>query len=320
MSSIPFSLAQLRILKAIAAQKNFKRAADSLDVSPTTVSIQMQNLEKQLNVSLFQRVGRKAQLTQAGQLLVRYGEQILTSCLETCHALEDLQNRQGRTLRVGASQTTGTYLLPRLIGWFHQKYPDVAVQLPVHSTKRICWALANGEVDLAIIGGEVPAELQDSLRILASAEDEIALILPVFHKLAPAPAIDQQDLYKLKFITLDSQSSIRQVIDNVLMSSDVATQRLQVEMELNSIEAIKNAVSSGLGAAFVSVKAIEKELRLGILQRAHLRDVELKRTLSLVINPNRYRNHAAESFIREILPEFSSQCQDLEVEQMYQTT
>ena len=320
MSSIPFSLAQLRILKAIAAEGSFKRAADSLSLSQAAISLQVQNLEKQLNVSLFERVGRKAQLTQAGQLLVRYGEQILTSCLETCRALEDLQNRQGGILRVGASQTTGTYLLPRVIGWFRQKYPDVAVQLQIHSTQRICWALANGQVDLAIIGGEVPAELQDSLTILAEAEDEIALILPLFHQLAQAPAIDKQDLYHLKFITLDSQSPIRQVIDKVLMNSDVATQRLKVEMELNSLEAIKNAVSSGLGAAFVSVKAIEKELRLGILQRAHLRDDELKGTLSLVINPNRYRNHAAESFIREILPEFSSQCQDLEVEQMYQTT
>ncbi len=320
MSEIPFSLDQLRILKAIATEGSFKRAADSLYVSQPAVSLQVQNLEKQLNVPLFDRGGRKAQLTEAGQLLLRYGEQILTLCQETCRAIEDLQNLQGGTLIVGASQTTGTYLLPHMIGLFRQKYPDVAVQLQVHSTRRTCWAVANGQVDLAIIGGEVPAELQDSLRVFAYAEDEMALILPIFHDLAQEEAIDKENLYKLKFITLDSQSTIRKVIDNVLIRWDVDPKRLKVEMELNSIEAIKNAVQSGLGAAFVSVKAIEKELQLSLLHRAYIKDVELKRTLSLIINPNRYRSKAAEAFTREVLPEFSHQCQYLEVEQMYQTT
>ena len=77
-----------------------------------------------------------AQLTEAGHLLLNYGEKILTLCQETCRAIEDLQNLQGGTLIVGASQTTGTYLLPRTIGLFRQYYPDVAVQLHVHSTRR----------------------------------------------------------------------------------------------------------------------------------------------------------------------------------------
>ena len=120
MSDIPFTLDQLRILKAIAAEGSFKRAADTLYVSQPAVSLQVQNLEKQLNVPLFDRGGRKAQLTEAGHLLLSYGEKIITLCQETCRAIEDLQNLQGGTLIVGASQTTGTYLLPRMIGLFRQ--------------------------------------------------------------------------------------------------------------------------------------------------------------------------------------------------------
>ncbi len=317
MSEIPFSLDQLRILKAIAAEGSFKRAADSLFVSQPAVSLQVQNLEKQLNVPLFDRGGRKAQLTEAGQLLLSYGEQIITLCQETCRAIEDLQNLQGGTLIVGASQTTGTYLLPRMIGLFRQRYPDVSVQLHVHSTRRTCWSVANGQVDLAIIGGEAPSELQESLTIIPYAEDEMALILPVFHPLAREETIDKEDLYKLNFITLDSQSTIRKVIDNVLIRWEVDPKRLKVEMELSSIEAIKNAVQSGLGVAFVSVKAIEKELQLGILHHAHIKDVELKRTLSLIINPNRYRSKAAEAFSKQILPEFSHQCEYSELDDIW---
>jgi DNA-binding transcriptional LysR family regulator len=312
MPDIPFTLDQLRILKAIAAEGSFKRAADTLYVSQPAVSLQVQNLEKQLSVPLFDRGGRKAQLTEAGYLLLNYGEKIITLCQETCRAIEDLQNLQGGTLIVGASQTTGTYLLPRMIGLFRQKYPDVAVQLQVHSTRRTSWGVSNGQVDLAIIGGEVPSDLQDTLQIIPYAEDELALILPTFHPLAKVETIQKEDLYKLKFISLDSQSTIRKVIDKVLSQGGIDTKRLRVEMELNSIEAIKNAVQAGLGAAFVSTTAIEKELAMNVLHIAPIREVEVRRTLYVILNPNRYRSKAAEAFIKEILPPFSTYPEALE--------
>jgi DNA-binding transcriptional LysR family regulator len=306
MSDLPFTLDQLRILKAIATEGSFKRAADSLYVSQPAVSLQVQNLERQVSVPLFDRGGRRAQLTEAGHLLLSYGEKILSLCEETCRAIEDLQNLQGGTLIVGASQTTGTYLLPRMIGMFRTQYPDVAVQLHVHSTRRTAWSVANGQVDLAIIGGEVPGELQDSLIAVPYAEDELVLVLPPHHSLAQADTIDRDDLYKLQFISLDAQSTIRKVIDQVLSRSGIETARLKVEMELNSIEAIKNAVQSGLGAAFVSISAIEKELAAGLLHRARIQDIVVRRVLLVIYNPNRYRSKAAEAFSREILPHFAS--------------
>ncbi len=306
MSDIPFTLDQLRILKAIAAEGSFKRAADSLYVSQPAVSLQIQNLERQLNVPLFDRGGRRAQLTEAGHLLLAYGEKVLSLCQETCRAVEDLQNLQGGTLTIGASQTTGTYFMPRMIGLFRQKYPDVSVQLQVHSTRRTSWSVANGQVDLAIIGGEVPTELQETLNILPYAEDELALILPIDHPFVKSESIPKEDLYKLKFINLDSQSTIRKVIDQVLTRYGIDSKRLKAEMELNSIEAIKNAVQAGLGAAFVSTSAIEKELEMNILHQAKIDGVEIKRTLSVIVNPNRYWSKAAEAFSQEILPEFAT--------------
>ncbi|MFN7657300.1 MAG: LysR family transcriptional regulator, partial [Dolichospermum sp.] len=260
----------------------------------------------QLDVPIFDRGGRRAQLTEAGHLLLSYGEKILSLCQETCRAIEDLQNLQGGTLIVGASQTTGTYLLPKMIGLFRQKYPDVAVQLHVHSTRRTAWSVANGQIDLAIIGGEIPAELGESLKTIPYAEDELALILPTSHPFAKLETIQKEDLYKLQFIALDSQSTIRKVIDQVLARCNIDTRRFKLEMELNSIEAIKNAVQSGLGAAFVSTSAIAKELQMGVLHQTPIQDVVVRRTLWLIFNPSRYRSKAAEAFSQEILPEFAN--------------
>ncbi|MDX1976759.1 MAG: LysR family transcriptional regulator [Pseudanabaenaceae cyanobacterium bins.68] len=305
MFEIPFTLDQLRILKAIAAEGSFKRAADSLYVSQPAVSLQVQHLERQLNVPLFDRGGRRAQLTEAGRLLLSYGDRVLGLCQETCRAIEDLQNLQGGTLIIGASQTTGTYLMPRMIGLFRQKYPEVAVQLQVHSTRRTAWSVANGQVDLGIIGGEVPAELQDALETTPYAEDELALVLPISHPLAGFELLPASELYQLKFIALDSQSTIRKVIDQVLIKNGIDPRQLSIEMELNSIEAIKNAVQAGLGAAFLSLTAIEKELSLGMIKRLPIQGITIKRTLWQISNPNRYHSRATLAFCQEILPLFA---------------
>jgi DNA-binding transcriptional LysR family regulator len=159
---------------------------------------------------------------------------------------------------------------------------------------------------LAIIGGEIPTELAEYLEVLPYSEDELALILPTFHPFTKLHTIQKEDLYKLQFIALDSQSTIRKVIDHVLVRCGLDTRRFKFEMELNSIEAIKNAVQSGLGAAFVSTSAIVKELQMGMLHRSTIEGVIVKRTLWLIFNPNRYRSKAAEAFSEEILPRFAN--------------
>ena len=137
MADLPFTLDQLRILRAIVSEGSFKKAADSLYVTQPAVSLQIQNLEKQLEVALFDRGGRKAQLTEAGHLLLSYCDRILSQCHEACRALDDLHELKGGSLLVGASQTTGTYLMPRMIGLF-AKYPcSRAIACAQHLTHRL---------------------------------------------------------------------------------------------------------------------------------------------------------------------------------------
>jgi len=301
MSDLPFTLDQLKILHAISSEGSFKKAAEKLYISQPAVSLQIQNFERQLNTPLFYRDKRKARLTETGQLLIKYCERILSLCDETCRALDELHTLQSGSLIIGASQTTGTYLMPRLIGIFKNKYPQISIELQVHSTRKISWGVANGNIDLAVVGGEVPQELQKDLRITSYAEDELALILPLSHPFSTLEFIQKEDLYRIRFIALNTQSTIRNVIDNTLIQHGIDSSYLKIEMELNSIEAIKNAVHSGLGAAFVSVSAITKELELGMLHWAKIEGLTMKRTLSILLNPKRYYSNATQIFKEEIL-------------------
>ncbi|WP_320673580.1 LysR family transcriptional regulator [Prochlorococcus sp. MIT 1341] len=307
MAELPFTLDQLRILRAIEREGSFKKAADSLYVTQPAVSLQIQNLEKQLEVVLFDRGGRRAQLTEAGQLLLGYCERILSQCQEACRAIDDLHNLKGGSLVVGASQTTGTYLMPRMIGLFRSKFPEVAVQLQVHSTRRTGWSVANGQIDLAIIGGELPQELNELLQVVPYASDEVALVLPIKHPLARLSELTKEDLYRLGFVSLDAQSTTRKMVDQLLSQSGLDVQRLRIEMELNSLEAIKNAVHSGLGAAFLPVVSIERELEAGTVHRPVVADLKVSRQLKLITHPARYRSRAAEAFRQDVLPLFASE-------------
>ena len=289
---LPYTLEQLVILRAVAKGGSFKYAAQSLFLTQPAVSLQIQNLEKQLKTNLFDRTKKQIELTEAGTLLLRYSNRILALCEESSRVLDDLSELQSGKLVIGASQTTGTYLMPKIIGLFQQKYPNINVQLNVDSTRKVAWHLMNRQVDIGIVGGKIPKELRKILEITPYVEDELALIVPPSHPYVKLECIKKEDLYDLKFISLNSYSTIRTVVDDTLSKNGIDVTRLKVEMELNSIEAIKNAVQSSLGAAFVSVSAITKELELNLLNCVRIEDVKINRKLCIILNPNRYKSKA----------------------------
>ena len=298
---LPYTLEQLVILRAVAKGGSFKNAAQSLFLTQPAVSLQIQNLEKQLKTNLFDRTKKQIELTEAGTLLLRYSNRILALCEESSRVLDDLSELQSGKLVIGASQTTGTYLMPKIIGLFQQKYPNINVQLNVDSTRKVAWHLMNRQVDIGIVGGKIPKELRKILEITPYVEDELALIVPPSHPYVKLECIKKEDVYDLKFISLNSYSTIRTVVDDTLSKNGIDVTRLKVEMELNSIEAIKNAVQSSLGAAFVSVSAITKELELNLLNCVRIEDVKINRKLCIILNPNRYKSKASENFTKEIL-------------------
>ena len=157
-----------------------------------------------------------------------------------------------------------------------------------------------------MLGGEVPKELNNVLQVTSYAEDELALILPISHPFSSLEFIRKEDLYRLRFIALDTQSTIRNVIDDTLKQNGIDSGYFKIEMELNSVEAIKNAVQSGLGAAFVSVSAISKELDLDMLHWAKIEGITIKRTLSIITNPKRYHSNVTKLFKEELLEIFLS--------------
>ena len=153
---LPFTLQQLRILKAVATEKSFTKAAELLYMSQPTLSKQIKLLENKTGVILLNRNTTNISLTEEGKVFLQYTERILALCEESCRALNDVKNGERGNLTVGASQTIGTYLMPRVLALFAQNYSQINLKVQVDSTRIITKNVLNGEIDIAVVGGNVP--------------------------------------------------------------------------------------------------------------------------------------------------------------------
>ena len=298
---LPFTLQQLRILKAVATEKNFTKAAELLYLSQPSLSKQLQTLEKNLDISILNREKNKISLTENGKVFLQYSERILALCEESCRALIDLKRGERGNLTIGTSQTIGIYLLPRVLALFAQNYPQIDLKVQVNSTRVITKNVINREIDLAVVGGEIPTEFKKNLTLEHFVEDEFSLIIPKSHPFAIKKKISKKDLYHLNFIAVNSNSTIKKFIDNTLSQNQIETKQLKIIMQLNSIEGIKTAVSLGLGAAFVSSSAIEKEIELQRIEILQIENIRITRKLTIISNPECYKSKAFEFFYSELL-------------------
>ena len=299
---LPFTLQQLRIFKAIACEKSFTQAAEILFISQPSVSKQIKILETRLGILLLNRNGNKISLTEAGNIFLQYSDRILALCEESCRALNNLKDGERGNLKIGASQTIGSYLIPRVLTLFTQNYPQINLNIAIDSTDIIAKKVTDQIVDIAIVGGYIPATLKKSLQVENFIEDEVVLIISKSHSFVrkKKKKVSKEDLYRLKFITLNANSTNYNFINNILIQNNIQTKQFNVIMELNSIEAIKTAVSLGLGAAFVSSLAIEKEIELKTIEIIEIENIKLARTLSIITKLDSYRSKAFKLFYSQL--------------------
>ena len=158
---LPFTLQQLRILKAVANERSFTRAAEILYVSQPSLSKQIKILENKLGIVLLNRENSTISLTEGGRVFLQYSERILALCEESCRALNDVKNGDRGNLTVGASQTIGTYLMPRVLALFAQNYPQINIKVQVDSTRIVAKNVVNREIDIAVVGGDMSAAAEE---------------------------------------------------------------------------------------------------------------------------------------------------------------
>lgn len=285
------NLHQLRIFYTVARLGSFSRAAEELRISQPSVSIQVADLERSLRVDLFEQLGKRIYLTDAGRVLQDYARQILNLVEEANSALAEVAGEYRGRLTIGASTTPGTYVLPRVIGAFQEKYPNVTVTLDIANTRRIQERILRNELDVGIVGWEVSSH---NLEVLPLLEDELVLVVPPGHHLAQAQTVQAKALRDQRVIMRERGSGTREAAEAALRDVGVV---LSPAMELGSNEAIKETVAAGLGVTILSILAVAPEVAARRLVVVPMSDVSIRRAFRVVYHRDKRMGKALRTFL-----------------------
>ncbi|ANB72479.1 LysR family transcriptional regulator [Paraburkholderia phytofirmans OLGA172] len=294
---------QLITFAAVAEHRNISRAAVALHLSQPAVSGQLRQLQDEFGEPLYLRDGRGVRLTPAGEQLASYATR-LRDTWRQAHAYRDaLRGLEQGTLRIGASTTPASYLLPYLIADFHRRYPEVTLHTADGNTTEIVGAL--GSVDIAMIEGPVGADLPPDTAVHAWREDEIVAIMPRTHPLAQAVGAGRENGQGINgerveltafgphpLVLREAGSGVRQIVERAFARAGVP---MRVALEIAGVEGVKEAVRAGMGIGFVSAMSMRHED--GALCRCSLGPEALTRRLSILVPHASAPSRVVEQFL-----------------------
>ena len=281
----------LQVFISVAKHLNYTRAGEEVHLSQPSVSVRIKQLENELRVKLFEQLGKKVALTEAGKLLVPYANRVISAVEDARHAIEELQGLDRGSLRIGASTTPGMYIIPGTIARFKQLHAHIDVHLGIRDTREIEDGVIRNEFDFGFVGGHLAG---DEVDVLPWLTDELVLIVPPTHRLAKQKIVKREELMKERFIGRESGSATRATVADRLKEWEI---QLETVMEMENPESLKKAVQSGLGIAFISKFAVETELKAKALAAVRIQKLAISRELKIVYRRDKHLSRAARAFI-----------------------
>jgi LysR family transcriptional regulator, transcriptional activator of the cysJI operon len=268
---------RLRVFRVVAHHLNFSRAAEELLLTQPAVTQQIKALEEEFGVPLFDRGGGHISLTPGGAALLPFAEKMKTLSDEAAAAVAGAYGQQAGELALGASQTIGQYLLPKLVASFLHSYPKVHIVARSGNSDAMLEALVAREIHLALIEG--PEQRQD-VRIEPFMEDHMVLVVPASHEWANHE-IQLSDLATQPLLMREFGSGSRRVVEQALAAAGLKSKDLKISMELDSTEGLLSAVEAGLGVTFVSRWAVRNHIAVGSLKLSRVGGLRLSRKFSM---------------------------------------
>ena len=260
-------LAQLEAFLQVAHHRSFSRAAEALFLTQPSVTARIQSLEREIGERLFERTGRSVTLTDAGHAFIPHAQRALTAVQEGTDAIEAVRHGDVGSIRIGASSSIATYVLPAIFKRFRQERPRVHIHLTTGTTEDMLEKLIAGELHVAITRLTQHPEIE-SLHLY---NDDLALVVSPSHPFAAKGRVTVAEAGREPFLFFERSSSYHTLIYSMFLRVGVVPESV---MELDSMEATKHMVEAGLGIAILPVVSVDPECEAGTLKRVDLRDME----------------------------------------------
>lgn len=272
---------------------SFSEAAKQLHLSQPSVSYQVKELEKDLNVDLFIRHGSNLELTEAGRVLLPYARKMIHQSNEVREMITSLKEGVVGQIRIACSTTAGKYILPQMAARFCQRYPGIDITILACTKEDIVPILQEGKADLGVISRELDHEQIESQEFF---EDSITLIVPANHPWAYRGEVEWDELINEPIIMREPASGTRRVLISELAKHDIKIDDLNIFLELGNAEAIVRTVAAGYAISFVSTLATACPLERGSVVDVPIRDAQLRRKIYMVRESLSSHNRPVEAF------------------------
>jgi LysR family transcriptional regulator, transcriptional activator of the cysJI operon len=267
---------RLKVFRTVAKHLNFRKAAEHLFLTQPAVTLQIKALENDLGVRLFDRTAGRISLTSQGAVLLGYANKMASLVTEAEREIGTSDGKVSGELTLGVSTTIAQYVLPRLLGAFLDEHPNVQFSLHSGNTSEIVQLLLDDKVSVGLIEG--PAR-ERGVRCEPFMKDELVLVTPRdFEPDSPTPS----QFRAASLLLREHGSGSRRVVETALGKAGFKLKSFKKVMTLDSTEAIKSAVETGLGVGFVSHWAISKELELRTLKVAQVNGLRVTRHFTLI--------------------------------------
>jgi len=290
------TLRQLRVFESVARHLSFSRAAEELHLTQPAVSMQIKQLESNVNLPLFEQVGKRIYLTEAGHELYQYSRSISQQLADMKVALDELNGLERGKLNISVV-STANYFAPNLLAKFCQRYSGITVSLNVSNRETVLKQLADNLTDLAIMG-QPPKELD--MVSESFMENPLVVIAPPGHPLCSANRIPVKRLAKEIFLVREPGSGTRSAMERFFAKHKITINR---GMETDTTEAIKQAVQAGMGLGIMSIHTAELELATSRLNVLDVQGFPIIRYWHIVNRKNKRLSGVAQAFKEFLLKE-----------------
>ena len=256
------TLEQLRIFVAVAEREHMTRAAADLHLTQSATSAAIAALEARYDTKLFDRIGRRIELTAAGRLFLDEARAVLARAAAAEALLTDLSGLKRGALSLAASQTVANYWLPPLLHEFQSRYPGVTLSLRIGNSQQVAGWVREASADIGVIEGSIDDPLLHSSIV---ADDDLVLCVAPHHPWATIRSVTAEMVKATPWVVREAGSGTRAVLDEWLPSLGLTAADLTIALTLPSNESVRSAVAAGAGATVISRVVVEARLRAGSL-------------------------------------------------------
>ena len=288
------SLRQLRVFEAVARHSSYTRAAEELHLTQPAVSMQVRQLEEGVGLPLFERLGKRIGLTEAGRELYHYSRSINRALQELEEVMESLKGVSRGRLSLAAASTVN-YFAPRLLAAFHQRYPGIGLKLDVTNRAQLVRLLEANSVDMVLMG-QPPDGVEVESEIFM--DNPLVVVAPPGHPLVGMRGIPLARLATEIFVMREPGSGTRQAMERFFSEHRIP---IRHGMQMTRNEAIKQAVRAGLGLSVVSMHTLELELATHKLEVLEVDAFPIHRQWHLVYRRGKRLSPAARAFREFVL-------------------